>query len=432
MASVSDNEPGNALEITPATNKRRRKKSMVWEHFTVETVGSGCTRACCKQCKQTFAYSTGSKLAGTSHLKRHIAMGSCPKIKSQDKKQLTPYTPASSKTGTSGTTSNPPTKRRYRGGSTPWISPRPYWPYLSLWTSRQTLGYMCLRGHFIDEDWKVHSRMLNFMNVSSPHTEMALSDAIGACLSDWNMKTRLFTVTVDNSRSSHDLYSANLRDHLSCNSSLMLDGRIFFVRCYAHILNTVARDALEAIHDIIYNVRESVKYVKASPAREERFSEIAEQLQITNAKTLLSLDVQNHWNTTYLMLMGALELKHVFASLELSEANYNEAPSMDDWKKVEIVCTYLRLLHDSAKLVSTTDHPTANIYFHEAWKIHYELSNAAAAEENLATLPVPPPPPPPEVNTVTTTMENHQENHDDNMIIDNINDNGKVDNNIPK
>ncbi|KAK1316556.1 hypothetical protein QJS10_CPA05g01572 [Acorus calamus] len=205
---------------------------------------------------------------------------------------------------------------------------------LSLWTSRQTLGYMCLRGHFIDEDWKVHSRMLNFMNVSSPHTEMALSDAIGACLSDWNMKTRLFTVT-------------------------------------------------------------------------------------------------NHWNTTYLMLMGALELKHVFASLELSEANYNEAPSLDDWKKVEIVCTYLRLLHDSAKLVSTTDHPTANIYFHEAWKIHYELSNAAAAEENLATLPVPPPPPspPPEVNTVTTTMENHQENHDDNMIIDNINDNGKVDNN---
>ncbi|KAK1300116.1 hypothetical protein QJS10_CPB13g00128 [Acorus calamus] len=314
MASISNNEPGNIAEMTPVTNKRRRKKSMVWEHFTVETVGSGCTRACCKQCKQTFAYSTGSKLAGTSHLKRHIAMGSCPKIKNQDKKQITSYTPASSKTCMSGSTSNTPAKRRYRGGYS-------------------TLGYMCLTGHFIDDDWKVHRRMLNFMNVSSPHTEMALSDAIGACLSDWNMKTRLFTVTIDNSRSSHDLYSANLRDHLSCNSSLMLGGRLFFVRCYAHILSTVAQEALEAIHDVIYNVRESIKYIKSSPSREEKFCEIAEQFQIMNSKTLLSLDVQNHWNTTYLMLVGVLELKHAFASLELSEAYYNEAPSMDDWKR---------------------------------------------------------------------------------------------------
>ncbi|KAK1323078.1 hypothetical protein QJS10_CPA02g00105 [Acorus calamus] len=455
MASISNNEPGNIAEMTPVTNKRRRRKSMVWEHFTVETVGSGCTRACCKQCKQTFAYSTGSKLAGTSHLKRHIAMGSCPKIKNQDKKQITSYTPSSSKTCMSGSTSNTPAKRRYRGGYSVLnmlfdqdrsildlvrmliiqeyplhmveqsafitfvqnLQPRfrmPTFPEiemeciaiyekekeqlmqllgalpgrigltLSLWTSRQTLGYMCLTGHFIDDDWKVHRRMLNFMNVSSPHTEMALSDAIGACLSDWNMKTRLFTVTIDNSRSSHDLYSANLRDHLSCNSSLMLGGRLFFVRCYAHILSTVAQEALEAIHDVIYNVRESIKYIKSSPSREEKFCEIAEQLQIMNAKTLLSLDVQNHWNTTYLMLVGALELKHAFASLELSEAYYSEAPSMDDWKRVEIVCTHLRHLHDSAKLISSTANPTANIYFHEAWKIHFELSNAAAAEENLA------------------------------------------------
>ncbi|KAK4838485.1 hypothetical protein QYF36_014082 [Acer negundo] len=56
-------------------NKRRRKKPIVWEYFTVETVEAGCTRACCKQCKKSVAYITGSKLAGTSHLKRHNTMG---------------------------------------------------------------------------------------------------------------------------------------------------------------------------------------------------------------------------------------------------------------------------------------------------------------------------------------------------------------------
>ncbi|KAK7824681.1 zinc finger bed domain-containing protein daysleeper [Quercus suber] len=77
-------------------NKRRKKKSIVWEHFTIENVSAGCRRACCKQCKQSFAYSTGSKVAGTSHLKRHIAKGTCPALlRNQGQNQQSPYTPRS-------------------------------------------------------------------------------------------------------------------------------------------------------------------------------------------------------------------------------------------------------------------------------------------------------------------------------------------------
>ena len=35
-----------------------------------------------------------------------------------------------------------------------------------LWSSRQNLSYMCLTAHFIDEDWKIHKRILNFSAVS--------------------------------------------------------------------------------------------------------------------------------------------------------------------------------------------------------------------------------------------------------------------------
>lgn len=111
-------EANNALQLSnnieSQPNKRRKKKSIVWEHFTIETVGAGCRRACCKQCKQSFAYSTGSKVAGTSHLKRHIAKGTCPVIlrnrEQNSQNQLTPYS-APSKLG-----SDPP-KRRYRTSS---------------------------------------------------------------------------------------------------------------------------------------------------------------------------------------------------------------------------------------------------------------------------------------------------------------------------
>ncbi|KAL8136856.1 hypothetical protein V2J09_002857 [Rumex salicifolius] len=107
-------------EIQPS--KRRKKKSIVWEHFTIETVGVGCRRACCKVCKQSFAYSTGSKVAGTSHLKRHIAKGSCPLLlRQQDKNQITPYAPKSAGTDVGTPASTDPPKRRYRTSSAPYL-----------------------------------------------------------------------------------------------------------------------------------------------------------------------------------------------------------------------------------------------------------------------------------------------------------------------
>ncbi|CAN6681252.1 unnamed protein product [Malus baccata var. baccata] len=77
-ATPYENNEVENTETQP--NKRRKKKSIVWEHFTIKNVGPGCRRACCKQCKQSFAYSTGSKVAGTSHLKHHIAKGTCPAL----------------------------------------------------------------------------------------------------------------------------------------------------------------------------------------------------------------------------------------------------------------------------------------------------------------------------------------------------------------
>jgi hypothetical protein len=256
---------------------------------------------CCKLCKQTFAYSSGSKIAGTSHLKRHITLGSCPKIKNQEQRLALPSTGG---TGIDGEgTIERPAKRRYRytgyanaafdqDRSCSYLAkmiiqhdyplhivqqpafsifieslqPRfkivdvdtmegeVYAVYqkekenqlqsfsttpgrisltIGLWTTSQTLGYVSLAGQFIDSEWKVHRRMLNFMMVSSTHSENALSEAISLSLSDWNMKDKLFTITLDNECSSHDIYSANLRNHLSNKNNLMLKGQLFVVRCYA-------------------------------------------------------------------------------------------------------------------------------------------------------------------------------------------------------
>ncbi|CAO2174227.1 unnamed protein product [Urochloa humidicola] len=432
-----------AEQTTPRTGiRRRRKKSLVWEHFTIEEVAGGATRACCNLCKQTFAYSSGSKIAGTSHLKRHITLGSCPMIKNQEQRLALPSAGGTDNDG-EGTVERR-TKRRYRytGYANATFDQDRSCSYLAkmiiqhdyplhivqqpafatfieslqprfkivdvdtmegevyavyqkekenllqafntmpgrisltigLWTTSQTLGYVSLAGQFIDTEWKVHRRMLNFMMVSSPHSENALSEAISLSLSDWNMKDRLFTITLDNECSSHDIYSANLRDHLSNKNNLMLKGQLFVVRCYAHILNAVALDVIASIHGVVYSIRESIKFIKASSTCEEKFAEIALQLEIPSTKTLC-LDVTTQWNTTYLMLLAALDYKQAFTTLETCDDNYNEAPSAEDWKKVEAACTYLKLLYDSAHSIMAAANPTSNLFFHEAWKLQLELTN---------------------------------------------------------
>lgn len=58
---------------------------------------------------------------------------------------------------------------------------------------------MCLTAHFIDRDWKLHKRILNFYSISN-HNGDAIDDVITKWLFDWGLED-VFTVTVDNASS---------------------------------------------------------------------------------------------------------------------------------------------------------------------------------------------------------------------------------------
>uniref|UniRef100_A0A5B7B8J3 Putative zinc finger BED domain-containing protein DAYSLEEPER n=1 Tax=Davidia involucrata TaxID=16924 RepID=A0A5B7B8J3_DAVIN len=439
-------ENNELVNIETQPNKRRKKKSIVWEHFTIETVGAGCRRACCKLCKQSFAYSTGSKVAGTSHLKRHIAKGTCLLLRNQEKNQLTPYSAPSKMRGAVGATDTP--KRSYRMSGATYFSFDPDrcrheiarmiimhdYPLhmvehpgfisfvqnlqprfdmvsfntvqgdcvatylrekqslqrviegmpgricltLDLWTSSQTVGYVFITGHFVDSDWKLHRKILNVVMEPYPDSDAAFSHAVAACLSDWSMEGRLFSLTINQPLSEAGI--DNLRALLSLKNPLMLNGQLLVGNCLVRTLSSIAHDALSVGHETVKKIRDSVKYVKTSESHEEKFLELKQQLQVPSAKSL-ALDDQTQWNTTYEMLLAASELKEVFSCLDTYDPDYKDAPSMEDWKQVETLCIYLKLLFDTANLLNTTTVLTTNTFFHEAWKIQLELARAATSED---------------------------------------------------
>ncbi|KAL3819184.1 hypothetical protein ACJIZ3_005089 [Penstemon smallii] len=444
--SISTNE-NDSLNSDTKPNKHRRKKSMVWEHFTIEPISENCIRACCNQCKKSFAYMSGSKNSGTSHLKRHIGTGICPGSRHNQENDQPSTSAPRINISVNGT--NRPRKRFrepnavasiYLDGDScsheyaKMIIQHDYplnmaehsgfigfaqtiYPQFSvtsvgtvqeqlmniyfrekqklmdlvngipgrisltmdLWTSNQSLDYVLLTGHFIDNDWKLQRRILNFIEVPFPDSDTAFSNAVAACLNDWSSKGNLFTFTLDRSHV-NEIARGNIRGLLSIENSLILNGQLLINSCYARVLSSIAQDALRTMKGTIEKVRHSVKYVKTSEVNEDRFTNLKEKLQVPSSKNLMIDDLRK-WDSTYQMLVAASELKEVFSCLDTSDPDYKSTPSMEEWEQVEILCKYLKLLYDAANILTSPVYPTTNIFFHDAFKVYFELMHATVSPD---------------------------------------------------
>ncbi|KAL9268872.1 Zinc finger BED domain-containing protein [Drosera capensis] len=437
--------------INPETHRRRKKKSIVWEHFTIEPVADGSRRAFCNVCRRSFSYSTGVKVSGTSHLKRHIAKGTCAVMLEHEKNQLSPYMPKIEDTKT-GAGTDPPPKKRSRSSSSPFnifdlakcrieiarmvvmheyplnivehpgflafvqtLQPRFFkinsdivrnecvgtylrekqylqklinglsgriCLILDVWNSRQSMSYIFLTGQFIDNDWKVHRCLLNVMLEPFLESDNALGRAVATCLPHWGLDNKLFTITVDQPLS--DTGRENMAALLSVKNHRILNGQLLVVNCLAHTLTSMALEVLAAGEHVVKKVRESVKYVKASYSNEEKFLELKQQLQVPSEKTL-ALDNLTRWDTTYHMLLGASDLKEMFSCFDASDPDYKGTPTLHEWKQVESICVVLKLLHETADLLSGKTSPPPTIFFHEVWNIQLELTRTAASNDPFAS-----------------------------------------------
>ncbi|XP_039031780.1 zinc finger BED domain-containing protein DAYSLEEPER-like isoform X2 [Hibiscus syriacus] len=437
---ITPTENGEPLSSEVKPNKRRRKKSIVWDYFTVGTVGDGCIRAFCNQCKKSFAYITGSKLAGTSHLKRHIALGICPVSRQRNQQSPDPKT---------GNAVNEPRKRQR---TTQRIANIPFnqencnheiakmiimheYPLhivehpgfndfvrtlqpqfnmvsfntiqgdcvamylkekqsllnfineipgrvslaLDFWISNQTVGYVFVTGQFIDTEWNLHRCLLNVVTVPCLDLNGALQQAVVSCLSEWHLENRLFTLTLDQSFSNENI-NESLRALFSGRNPYVLHGQLLIANCFVCVVSLLAQEALWSVGVTVNKIRESVKFVKTSDTHEETFFHLKEQLKEPSTKDIF-IDDQSKWNTTYDMLVAACELKQVFLCLETTFPDYNIAPTMDDWKQIEILCTYLKLFFDAVSILTAQTYPTASAFYHEVSKVQLELTHASMSND---------------------------------------------------
>ncbi|KAL8528883.1 hypothetical protein ACS0TY_006378 [Phlomoides rotata] len=166
---------------------------------------------------------------------------------------------------------------------------------------------MAITTHFIDETWKLQSRIIRFIYVSCTYTAEVLCEILVDCLMDWFID----------------------------------QGSLVHMQCCAHILNLIVRDGLDVIGDGIENNHSSVAFWVATPKRCERFEETASLLKVSFSKKLV-LDCKTRWNSTYKMLKVVICYKDVFTRLKQREPLYKSAPKEEEWVIAREICDKLK------------------------------------------------------------------------------------------
>ncbi|GAB4857221.1 hypothetical protein Ancab_040519 [Ancistrocladus abbreviatus] len=242
---------------------------------------------------------------------------------------------------------------------------------VDVWNSPESARYLCLTAHYIDEDWNLQKKTLNFFMIDAAHTEDIHSEVAIKCLMDWDIERRLFCMTFSDLSTSDDIVS-RIKDHLSQNRPLLSNGRLFDVRCATHVISLLVEDAMDALREVINKIRKSIRYIKSSQTMQGKFNEIAQQVGIDNEKNLF-LDCPTRWNSTCVMLETVLAYRAAFSLLQEQDPSCLVSLSEEEWEWASSVTGYLKLFVEITTVFTGNKNPTANIYFPDICDVHVQL-----------------------------------------------------------
>ncbi|KAL2925252.1 putative AC transposase, partial [Bienertia sinuspersici] len=229
------------------------------------------------------------------------------------------------------------------------------------WSACTSRGFLTLTAHFVDNNWNLKSRILNFRYFPPPHRGVDISLFVVGLIKEWGLETKVFSMNCDNA-GAMDVMVRRLKSNLHSFRPLPLNGRFFHVRCCAHILNLIVQSGMNVIDDSVLKVRGAVNYIAGSDSRLCVFDKCVADSQC-NFIGKLRIDCPTRWNSTYLMLKRVIEAKEALILFGTIDLSFDYVLTDEEWKIVEYVCNFLEPFDCITKLFSGSDYPTANLYF---------------------------------------------------------------------
>ncbi|KAJ1689265.1 hypothetical protein LUZ63_013420 [Rhynchospora breviuscula] len=188
---------------------------------------------------------------------------------------------------------------------------------------------------------------------------------------------RVFCLVLDNA-SSNDACISELLYSTPMKDDLPIEGKIFHQRCGCHILNLIVHDGLNTMHKEINCIRKTMKWIKHSQGRIEKFKLACSQINVPYKKP--QWDVPTRWNSTYLMLELALELKPAIMRYASLDKKFSKALSDSQWGILKELVKHLKVFYEATLKLSGTKYPTLNIFFSEFCEVYLTIKRMASNE----------------------------------------------------
>ncbi|KAL6850133.1 hypothetical protein ACP4OV_020760 [Aristida adscensionis] len=409
----SGTDDSTSDDPSPQTPNRRSK---VWEYFEKDLVEvGGVLKAVCKYCRLPM---TSSKKTGTNSLRNHIAEH-CPKITEADRER---FIATMKRQPTEGSfvfdhqksrelmvkwciSAEIPFNKFEDPYFAPWIeSMQPTFNpggrqtirnasvgsyekevqmlrnemqnldsricfTSDLWTSNQQLGYICITTHYVDSNFVLKKKIIGFRDVKYPHTGLAIEEAITKCFSEWGIKSKMFTITLDNA--SNNMTACGLLRE-NGETELLFGGEHILVRCCAHILNIIVQDGVAIAQKAIELIRDLIRHINSSPSRIQAFNELTVRAGLPSKAGLL-LDIPNRWNSTHDMILEAIKYKVVLK--RYADAQLEPTPTETEWSNAEAIGKFLGAFEEATKAFSADRSPTSHLFLENLLCIHHALAN---------------------------------------------------------
>lgn len=116
------------------------------------------------------------------------------------------------------------------------------------------------------------------------------------------------------------------------------------LKCLAHTINLIVKDALKGLKPITDKVKEAVAYFHNSTVAAEKLS--ATQIQMGMDESRPKQECLTRWNSTYELLKSVLQSKEAIVST-LAILNEPVSPlTQEDWNILQEVCMVLEPVKD--------------------------------------------------------------------------------------
>lgn len=175
------------------------------------------------------------------------------------------------------------------------------------WTSVATVSYVTITAHYISEDWKIVSHVLQTRAVYESHTGAHMARLLLDVVEEWQLTDKSVVLVTDN--------AANM-------ISAAEIGKFPHVKCFAHTLNLAAQRALKlpTVSRLLGRVRRISAYFHRSTKASHLFEENQRVVLKLTSPLKLITDVATRWNSAHDMMERFLQLQAAVHATLLSPA----------------------------------------------------------------------------------------------------------------